>query len=419
MALLPRRYAELFGLPSARLIVAAGFAGRLGFGVYGLVFILAVHEETGSFAIAGAVTAAFALGTGAAPLCARAIDRFGARVLLPLAVGHALALVGLFLLLLGEAPVLPLVLCTWAAGLLMPPIGPVMRSIWRAMLPDSELLTAAISLESVAMEVVFLVGPLLVALVVAVGGLLGLLTVGPALTLVGTAIIVAESGHHLGNERQPGDPPAGLLGALRSREVVLLSLSMVPAGICLGSVEVAIAAYAKTRLGPAYAGVLLATLSIGGITTGLWYGARAQQRRLRTRFMGACLTISALTGLLAVAQWVPTTVILLIAFGGGFAMLLVVINQLAGTIALPGTITESFTWTASSLQTGVAVGATVAGIAIEGGGSSAGFATASGAALIAAMGATYLVRRARAAAAQGAPTPAPGDGGASVPIERG
>ena len=417
MALVPRRYAELFGLPSARLIVAAGFAGRLGFGVYGLVFILAVHEETDSFAIAGIVTAAFALGCGAAPLCARAIDRFGARVLLPMAVGHGIALVALFLLLLGEAPVLPLVLCTWVAGLLMPPIGPVMRSIWRSMLPDSELLTAAISLESVAMEVVFLIGPLFVALFVAVGGLLGLLIVGPALTLAGTAIIVAESGHHLGNERQPGDAGGGLLGALRSREVLLLSLSMVPVGVCLGSVEVAIAAYAKGRLGPAYAGVLLATLSIGGITTGLWYGARAQQRRLRTRFMGCCFGVSALTGLLAVAQWIPTTVVLLIAFGGGFAMLLVVINQLAGTIALPGTVTEAFTWTTSSHQTGVAVGTTVAGIAIEAGGSSAGFATASGAAAVAAMGATYLVRRARAA--QEAPIPAPGDAGASVPIERG
>jgi hypothetical protein len=419
MALLPRRYAELFGLPTTRLIVAAGFAGRLPFGFYGLVFILAVHQETDSFAIAGAVTAAFALGCGAAPICARAIDRLGARVLLPLTLGHALAIVGIFLLLLGGAPAVPLVLCTWVAGLLMPPLGPIMRSIWRAMLPNPELMTAGISLESVAMEVVFLVGPLLVAVATAVGGLLGLLMLGPLLTVGGTAVVVAEAGHHLGSERPAGEPSAGLLGALRSREVLLLSLNMVPVGICLGCVEVAIAAYANARLGPAYAGVLLASLSVGGITSGLTYGARAQQRNLRVRFMCGCLAVGVLTGLLAVADWIPTTVVLLIGFGAGFAVLLVVANQLVGIVALDGSVTEAYTWSTASHQMGVGTGATIAGIVIEAGGSGRGFATASAAALIAALGAAYMVRRARAAGAHGAPTPAPGEDGASVPIAPG
>jgi predicted MFS family arabinose efflux permease len=419
--LLPQRYRELFSLPSVRTIVAGGFAGRLAFGFYSLVLILLVHQETDSFAAAGVVTAAFSLGVGAAPLCARLIDRFGARVLLAVAAAHALASFAVFVLLLEGAPVAPLVFFTWLAGLFLPPVGPVMRSIWRATIADPGLQTAAISFESVTMEVVWLVGPLLVAVATATGGLLVLLALGPVLTVIGTATIVVVAGHHLGageGERSGDGGGAGKLGALRAPEVRLLVLVAIPIGVSLGCVEVSIAAFANTKLGPAYAGVLLATLSLGGITCGLAYGARAQHRRLRTRYLRLLLLIGSLTALLALTDWIPTTVLLLIAFGGAFAVTLVVANQLIGEIALPGTITEAFTWQTGMLQMGVAAGTTIAGIAVEHRGAGAGFGAGSLAMLIAAAGATYLLRRARAAI-QAAPAPDPGEGGASVLIDDG
>jgi predicted MFS family arabinose efflux permease len=421
MGLLPSRYVDLFSRPSVRAIVAGGFAGRLAFGFLSLVFILVVHQETDSFVAAGVVTAAFSLGVGAAPLCARLIDRFGARVLLVLAWGHALALFAVLALLLEGAPVVPLAFCTWCAGLFLPPVGPVMRSIWRATLEDPDLQTAAISFESVTMEVVWLIGPLLVAVATATGGLLVLLALGPVLTVVGTTTIVVAAGHHLGpgaGRRGRADGGGDKLGALRAPEVRLLVLNALPVGICLGCVEVAIAAFANARLGPAYAGVLLATLSLGGISCGLAYGARAQHRRLRTRFLRLTLLIALLVALLAVTHWIPAAVLLLIAFGGSFAVTLVVANQLIGEIALPGTITEAFTWQTGMLQMGVAAGTTIAGIAVEHRGAGAGFGAGSLAMFVAAASATYLVRRARAAV-QAAPVPAPGEGGARVLIDDG
>jgi predicted MFS family arabinose efflux permease len=421
MALLPRRYADLFARPSVGVIVAGGFAGRLGFGFYTLALILLVEQKTGSFAAAGAVTAAFSFGVGAAPLCARLIDRFGARVLLMLAAAHATAIFAVLALLFEGAPLLPLVLCTWCAGLCLPPVGPVMRTIWRATLEDPDLQTAALSFESVTMEVVWLIGPLLVALATAAGGLMVLLLLGPVLTVVGTATIVFVAGHHVGAEAErhsiaghKRDP----LGALRSREVRFLVFDMFPVGICLGCVEVSIAAFANAHLGAAYAGVLLATLSIGGISSGLTYGARAQHRRLRTRFMWLTMLLGLLTALLSVTHWIPMTVPLLIAFGGSFAVTLVVANQLVAEIALPGTVTEAFTWSMGMIQTGVATGSTIAGFAVESSGASASFGVGAVAALAAVPGAIYLVRRARAAV-QALPAPAPGEGGARARIEEG
>ncbi|HEX5608919.1 MAG TPA: MFS transporter [Solirubrobacterales bacterium] len=420
--MLPQRYRDLFARPTVRTVVAGGFAGRLAFGFYSLVLILLVHQKTDSFAAAGIVTAAFSLGVGAAPLCARLIDRFGARVLLAVAAAHALASFAVFALLLEGAPVAPLIFFTWCAGLFLPPVGPVMRSIWRATIADPDLQTAAISFESVTMEVVWLIGPLLVAVATATGGLLALLALGPVLTVIGTVMIVVVAGHHLGageGARGADDRGGDKLGALRAPEVRLLVLVAIAIGLCLGGVEVSIAAFANARLGPAYAGVLLATLSLGGITCGLAYGARAQHRRLRTRYMHLLLLIGLLTVLLAATDWIPTTVLVLIAFGGCFAVTLVVANQLISEIALPGTITEAFTWQTGMLQMGVAGGTTIAGIAVEhGGGAGAGFGAAALAAFLAAGGAAYLVRRARAAV-QAAPAPAPGAGGAKVCIDDG
>lgn len=414
------RYVALFGIRTARFVVPAGFAGRLPLGFYGLVFVLVVQQETGSFGIAGGVTAAFATGCAAAPMCARAIDHVGARILLPLAIGHAVAVIGMLLLLVNGAPAPALLLCAWAAGLLIPPVGPLMRAIWASLIPDAGLLTAALSLEAVTMEVVFLLGALCVAAAAAAGSLLALLVVGPALTLVGTIVILAHAGDHIG---APAGGPrrrgGGLLGALRSREMLVLTLSGIPIGAAMGCVEVAAAAFAETRHGPAFAGMLLASLSIGGISVGLVYGARAQQRRLRTRFTGLSIGLGALAGLLAASAWIPTTALLLVACGAVIAPLLTVSNQLAAVVALPGTKTEAFTWQASAYMSGMAIGTTVAGAAIDAAGPAAGFGAGALIATLSAAGGAYLVLGARRAGSQRPPAPEPGEAGASVPISGG
>src|SRR4051812_37477788 len=110
---------------------------RLPIGINALATVLFLREQTGSFAIAGATSGAGAIGVGlGAPVNARLIDRLGARVMMLLALGHAVglgAIVGL-----GYADLVPglVVAAGFLAGLAMPPTSSVMRALYPRLLQD-------------------------------------------------------------------------------------------------------------------------------------------------------------------------------------------------------------------------------------------------------------------------------------------
>ena len=63
-----QRYRSLLGAPHVAVMTASALLARLPLGIIGLALVLFVREETGSYASAGAVAAAFALGNaGSSP----------------------------------------------------------------------------------------------------------------------------------------------------------------------------------------------------------------------------------------------------------------------------------------------------------------------------------------------------------------
>src|SRR3954451_24225178 len=84
------RYDRILRAPDVMPLIDAALAARLPIGIDSIAIVLFLRERTGSYAAAGIVSAAFALGGGAgAPLSGRLIDRFGhRRVLVPLALVH-------------------------------------------------------------------------------------------------------------------------------------------------------------------------------------------------------------------------------------------------------------------------------------------------------------------------------------------
>src|ERR687886_2191193 len=112
------RYARILGTPHVPAMMLAAVVARLPIGIDSLAIVLFLRDRTGSYATAGVVSAAFALGSGVgAPVSGRLIDRFGqGRVLVPLALVHAGALAGLVGLTLADAPTALLVLSAILAG---------------------------------------------------------------------------------------------------------------------------------------------------------------------------------------------------------------------------------------------------------------------------------------------------------------
>ena len=146
-------------------LAAAGLLGRIAMGMIPLALILAVAAHVGSYAAAGAITASYALGVAlGGPLRGRLADRLGARpVLLVTGSLHAVALVGCAGLIQLGVLGAPLALGGFLIGATLPPTGSVMRTIWDRTLEDEELRRTAMAIESVALDIGLLTGPLLVA----------------------------------------------------------------------------------------------------------------------------------------------------------------------------------------------------------------------------------------------------------------
>ena len=163
-------YLELLRDRRIATLLSAALIARLPVGINGLAIILFLREETGSFATAGAVAGALMLGLGVgAPLTARFVDRHGARLLLLLAAGNATGLLSLLALGSSGAPAAALMTAAALTGFSYPPSPSVLRARFPDLLRDRpELIQSAYALDSVLLELAFVGGPLLVALMVTV-----------------------------------------------------------------------------------------------------------------------------------------------------------------------------------------------------------------------------------------------------------
>ena len=361
------RYAEVLRAPHVAALLAAALVARLPIGVEGLATVLFLREETGSFAVAGAVAGALVIGSGLGnPVVSRLIDRRGVRaVLVPVAVVHALALIALVLLGRAGAPTGALLAPALAAGFTVPPTSAVLRSLWPSLLADRErLLPTAYALDSVLIEFLFIFGPLMTAALVAV--------VSPAAALAVSAVAVAGGtvafiGVPPARDRPP-DPDAGrggALGALATPGMRTLVATMVPVGICLGAVEVTLPAFGDAEGDAAWGGVLLAAWSLGSAAGGFLYGARERRRDLVALWLVfvAGIPLGIVPMAAAVSVW--TMLVLCIPAGIAIAPLLATTNLLVRRAAPPGAPTEAFTWPLTAMVAGIAAGTALGGSLAE------------------------------------------------------
>lgn len=384
-----RAYAAIFRTPRVGVLLAATVLARLPIGINHLAVVLFVREVTGSYAAAGVVVGALALGTAAgAPLQGRLIDRMGRRMLVPLAGGHAAGLLGLWALGSAGAPAWLLAAFALATGVAMPPTSSVLRALWPSLLRDRpELVSSAYALDSVVIEVIFIAGPLATAGIVAAAGPEVALGVSAVAVLAGaTAFVLALSGHEDRRTARGGSP----LGALASPGIRTLVVASFPVGFCFGITEVALPAFSEERGSAELAGVLLAVWSAASAAGGLLYGARPRRTPLATLHLRFALLLPVGFVPLAAAGSPLVMALLVIPAGAFIAPLLATRNELVGSVAPEGYATEAFTWPVTALVAGVSLGAAVSGALVEGPGWQS--AVLAGA-LVAAVGGAAVVQR--------------------------
>ena len=384
------RYAALLEPREMRQAIAASVIGRLPIGITGLAILLLVQSATGSFARGGAATACYVIGLATvAPALGRLIDRTGPRLTL-IACGLAFptALIGLVAVVHNEAHPLLILTFAAAAGATFPPITVCMRTYLRQRLGEDVLLSAAYSLESVLIELIFIVGPMLVALFVAVSSAAMAVLFAALCGCVGTLLFLRSP--PLRGWRIEPRAAASLLGPLGEAGFVPLIGVILCYSMAFGLIEIGLTAYATERANPALAGVLLGLMSAGSALGGLAYGSRSwhfpltRQFALMLALMGAGLMLLAL-------PWNPWPFAMWSAFAGVvMAPALIIQSMLVAKTARAEHVSEAFTWSASALLSGVGIGVAVGGALLEYWRSPAVLAAGAAAALAAALGATLL-----------------------------
>ena len=159
------RYGRFLGTPGVPRLFASMLVGRLPGAMLGLAIVLRVTGAGGSYALAGAVTAAYAITAGcSSPLLSRLVDRRGQTVVL---VPTALAMLGATLLFAALSPHdgWRLVLAGALIGLFLPPITTSSRALWPSVVTDADALESAYTTDATFQELIFIVGPLLVVAV--------------------------------------------------------------------------------------------------------------------------------------------------------------------------------------------------------------------------------------------------------------
>ena len=365
-------YVHLMRRPGARAFFVAGIVGRMPISMMGLGIVILIAQEKGQYGLAGAVSGvAVVAGALTGPVQGRLVDRFGQRLLI--LVGTVLCTIGLVGLLIAvnaDAPAWVLYAVSFVAGGTRPQVGSFVRARWTHLLGRGRALQTAFALEAVGDEVVFIVGPVLVAVLAnevspyAALGTAGVLGLGGGIWL---ALLRASDppgrGKSDGKEKAP----------LPWLSLLLLSIIGLGLGATLGSAEVVTVAFTDEHGRPEMAGVVLAVWALGSLLAGLWYGSvhwRAPvERRLLIGTIALAITLAPL-------PWVGSIPVLgAVLFGAGLtiAPTMVAVTACVEEWVPPQRLTEAITWTVTGLLLGVAPGNAAAGHAVDIWGSSTAY----------------------------------------------
>lgn len=369
-------YRDVLRTPGAVAFAIPGVVGRMPMGMLSLALVILLTAVTGSYGIAGAVSAVAALLYAVVtPFAARLADRFGqARVLRPQAIVFAAATAGLALCAMDRAPIWALAVTGGISRAAMPSLGPMVRSRWSRLLSGTSLLDAAFSLEGIADELIFVTGPVLVVAITS--------GIAPVAGVIVTAALGVAGVIGITRQRRTEPPPARVTSTSRqacTRHVLgnPALRALIAMTICIGAlfvaVDLATIAFAQAHGDKAAAGPLLGLYGLGSAAAGVWYGSRHWASPHGVR-LAVALTATVLgVAPLAFMPGIWPMAAAITAGGLGISATLASSNRVAEMAVPAGQRTEAMAWLTTAAATGTALGAPVAGYLIDVSGASAGY----------------------------------------------
>jgi predicted MFS family arabinose efflux permease len=385
---------SLLTTPGVPRVFAASLVARLPAATIELLLVLRVRELGGSYAAGGIAAGACALGFAAgAPVVGRAVDARGQTRILAICTAITVAALAALALVPAGTPLAVVVALAGVTGAAHPPLSACMRALWPRLVPDRGAQHAAYALEAAALELVFVIGPAVVAGVVAARS--------PALALALCALLLAGGSAAFAADRASrswaptADRPRDLAGALASRGLRTLLVVLVCLGVSFGAIEVSVVAFCGEHGSSSTAGLMLGAWGAASMVGGLVAARRGVGAQPVARLLALLGALAAADLLVALAPGPAALAVAMVVAGAPIAPLFALVYQLAGDVARAGTATEAFTWLTTGIGVGLACGTTLAGALAQHGGPHAGFAAAAiaiglGALVVARVGAGAL-----------------------------
>ncbi|WP_395404551.1 MFS transporter [Arthrobacter sp. UC242_113] len=408
------RFARLPALAGSGFLPVGLFA-RLPLAMLTLGTLTLATSVTGSYAVGGAAAGAVGIGSAVgAPILGWLADRLGQRpVLLIAAVLNVVAV----LAVIATAYLIPgvhdvgaawgVIAAALAAGLSCPQVGPLARVRWMALTAesrragDSTDLDVALSYESTADELTFVLGPALVGVLASLVTPWLPLALAAALTLT---LVPAFAVHrtHAAVPRRAAAGTRAVRGSapgenaetrVRSRfaglaRVALPVLAMVCMGTFFGSTQAALSAFASGFATSEAAGLLYAVMGISSAAAAISVAYWPAGFPVTARWVAGAAAMAGLSALL----FLPTDgwgmVLVLLALGLPVGPVMVTVFAIGGLVAPAGRLATVMTALASGIVAGTALGSSIGGqLAQEGGHNAAFLVSAAAAAALFVLGA--------------------------------
>jgi len=371
----PAAYRDLLQIRRARLPLVASIVGRLPIALSGLAAIFLVQAETGSFASAGIVEACYTVGAAIGlPAQGRLVDRIGqTRVLIPSSLLSAAALAGFVIAARDGASLAVLGALNVAAGLTVPPLSQCMRGLWRTLVDDEHSLQTAYALDAVVIELAFIMGPLLAAVVAASVSPSAAVILGLVLSLSGGLAFAASEASRAW--RSHGGP-RHWAGPLRAPGIWVLLGASLGFGIANGALVLALTAFGHQHGATEIVGPFISIQAVASMLGGIWYGARRWSSPPENRYPRLNLVLALGFLPLLFAASLPAMGALMLLAGLAIAPATAVEYVLIDRLAPPGTSTEAFGWVITATVLGSGIGSALGGAVVNGGHVRLGFAIA-------------------------------------------
>ncbi|MBM0229323.1 MFS transporter [Micromonospora sp. ATA51] len=351
-------YRQALALPGLRSLLLVSVLARIPLTATGVTLTFYVVLDLGrGYGAAGLVGAASTVGAAlGSPLLGRLVDRRGLRPVLALTtVAEAV--------FWASAPTLsyPVLLpAAFLAGLLALPVFSVVRQSVAALVP-AERRRPAYALDSMSVELSFMVGPALaVALATAISPRTTLWAVGAGIVASGVAFWL------LNPPTRSADEPAGPHRKVSRREwltprlLAVLAVSLA-ATLVLGGTDVAVVAVLRASGEVGWTGVVLAMWAVASLVGGFAYGAVS--RSFSPLALMAALSLCTIPVGLGGSHWWLLCLALVPA--GRSAPTIAATSDAVSRLAPAGVRGEAMGLHGSAVTVGIAVGAPLAGAVID------------------------------------------------------